>query len=161
MNIAQLAQKFACQFQTKIRDNEEKSVYLCLADDAAQEVKDLVYIIHENGDIVPDDYKYQFIVDALHLLKEAEEPEFFAEEDLEELEERLEADTSIHQLFSWASSHACRQQYLDNSLELQPNNFFNLLSYAQLSEKREVLRLVFNYLDILLTTENAPAGIDE
>ena len=100
--------------------------------------KDIIYKAH--GERLPDDYIYEFIIDALAALydcKEGNENEAIAE---------IKADCYTSDLTKWLHSSNNRVYYLIEALEegLGITDGFQLSSYAQQKEKHEVACLVLD-----------------
>lgn len=144
MNIQQLAKQYADQFVTKTRANGD--TFLCLRDDiktqANKELTNLIYDAHD--DFAPDDYKYQFIYEALKSLSEHNDPDDI----------QLEADVYTADLLKWVSSNLKRIHYCDEAISTFISiesllSFTNILGEGQYQEKRDVLASVRNSLEQL------------
>jgi hypothetical protein len=99
--------------------------------------------------MLPDDYKYQFIVEALALL---------ADHDADEASQLVEADSYTHQLTAWLHSSTSRVYYLTEALEVYaPKDGFQLLALAQYIERAEVLDHVLTSLDAIVAERNGEA----
>lgn len=97
--------------------------------------------LQAHGDMMPDDWRYAFIVEALDALEENEDPDDIT----------LEADIYTHELTTWLGSRAdrfgyCDEAYADYGLETFPGTI-ELLQLGQAAEKREVLDLVRSSLE--------------
>ena len=112
----------------------------CLAveTDAPEWVHKLVFAAHNEGDILPEDFRHLFIVEALEALEENPgEPEIICEPD---------AYTS--ELLKWLEAYPTyRMGLVDEAVsELGWNGLFDALQAGQLKEKQEVLALVQAFL---------------
>lgn len=102
-NIPQLAKEYLDYFCTK--DGE---VYL--KDDAPPELSNLVYKAHDG--MLPDNYRYQFILDALGYIANAED-----NEDIEDVIYSVSVDSYANEVYDWLTSHAYREGYVDQYFE--------------------------------------------
>lgn len=122
-------------FKKKRDDGEE---FWLVKDDAPEELKTLIQEAHE--DMFPDDYKYQFIREAL--------TDFSSYEDPDEVIDYIEADPYTTGLTHWLSSNINRVYYLTEAIEqFEPKDGFQALTMAQYEEKREVYSSVQNSLE--------------
>jgi hypothetical protein len=148
MTIQEKAAEFARHFETRTRDNGD--TFVCCTDDAPQELKDLVHTTHAihatHGGMLPDDWRYQFVSDALDLLADCENPD----------DADPEVDIYTYDLTAWLHSRVDRVYYLTEALEAGSiNDGFALLSYAQYLERCEVLNSVRSSLENLIEEEEA------
>jgi hypothetical protein len=106
-------------------------------DNAPQWVKDLAH--HAHGDMGPDDWRYEFIVEALAALHDNEDPDSID----------MEADIYTDDLCAWLASDISRPGYCDDAVEElgQPEGIVPMMQYGQYEEKREVLYLVRSWLE--------------
>lgn len=150
MDIKQLAERARKYFTVKKRPSGE--AFWKLAKVHPGWLYRLVFKVHDEGQWLPDDYKYEYIVDALDLLSEGIDPE--------EGRDQLEPDVYTTDLFKWVSSHLNRQAYADEVLqELKPKTLSDLLMAAQVREKEEVWSQVVAALEERL--RDIEAGIPE
>jgi hypothetical protein len=87
---------------------------------------------HDDGNLLPDDWRYAFIEEAVDVLA--------ACEDIEEARTRLEPDIYTYELTGWLHSLNSRVYYLGEALA-EYGSFrdgFQLLAAAQMMEKEEV-----------------------
>ena len=137
-SIQDLARYFESKFVQKERDDGEK---FWDAEDRPEELKELIYDAHD--DMLPDDWRYQFIWESLVALSEYEDPD--------EAIEGIEPDMYTSQLTEWLNSRNDRVYYLT---EAQRNygsdDGFQTLSQAQYEEKSEVFWSVKNSLEKIL-----------
>ncbi len=99
-----------------------------------------------HADMLPDDYKYEFIIDALSILADTE---------ADEAAERIEADCYTHDLTAWLHSRIGRVSYLTEVLEsYEPKDGFQLLALAQYTERTEVFHSVLGSLHTILAATN-------
>lgn len=115
-------------------------------DSAPQWVTDLAH--HAHGDMMPDDWRYQFIVDALDILAEEENPDNYVI--------ALDADVDVYtgELLAWLGSRLDRTSYVNEALEEcgrdaiapeEPNIVKDIMA-GQYKEREEVLYLVRDFL---------------
>jgi hypothetical protein len=110
-----------------------------------QELQDLCIKAH--GDMMVDDYKYNYIVDSLSAIADSET------DDLEEIGYELEPDIYNWHLLQWLSSNLNRAYYIDECIEelysdipAKEFNTYKLIGLGQLAEKQEVFNLVLQSL---------------
>jgi hypothetical protein len=124
------------------------STYWKRTDSAPEWVETMVHDAH--GDMLPDDQRYAFIVEALDALSEDEDPDNVF----------LEPDIYTHELTAWLASHADRYGYCDRALEESGASFTNtigLLQAGQSAEKAEVLASVRASLEAQLGEDEETA----
>lgn len=137
--IQELAQEYLQFFETK--NGENGILTYTWKDGSPQELKDLIREAH--GDMMPEDYKYAWVVDSLQIIADDRD------------EESIEADIYNRDLLNWLSSHLDRPGYCDQYAEefgVDSNNFsiINVISGGQYMEKMEVYRSVLNSLEEIL-----------
>jgi hypothetical protein len=106
-------------------------------DTTPQWVQDLAYAGHDRGGMFPDDWRYEFIVEALDALSDDDEPE-------------LEANIYTSELCDWLASHGSRPSYCDEAHEewgSVPDSIVAWLQWGQLREREEVLASVKSSLE--------------
>lgn len=136
MTIQELATKYLSLFITKTRDNGKK--FLCLKD-ADENLSQLIYEAHNK--MLPDDYKYQFIYEALESIAESDDLDCI----------NMEADIYNNDLLNWVSSNLTRADYVDEAVaNYEYKDFYTALSYGQLMEKEEVLAYALTSLENIL-----------
>lgn len=120
-------------------------------DDSTPEwLTELVWSAHNDGDYMPDDYRYRFIVEALSDYAEnADATDVYPE-----------ADVYTHDLLLWLASNLMRTEYVDAIIDehagsVCPNNITGILQYAQYEEKDEVYRSVWRSLEYHADNLNA------
>lgn len=140
MTIQQLAQEYLTYFERKERENGLS--YYTWKDVSPKALRDLIQEAH--GDMMPDDYKYNFVVDALDAIAE------------DRGEDSIEADVYNRDLLNWLASHLDRPGYCDQYVEeyggIDPNDFsiIRIISGGQYLEKMEVYRSVLNSLEEII-----------
>jgi hypothetical protein len=138
MTIQELATE-ASRWFTRDKRNDGQE-YVHLKDGRPDWLQDLCHEAH--GDMMPDDWRYEFIENAIDALAENDDPDDI----------NLEADIYTHDLTTWLGSRADRFAYCEDAVKeygLDTENFsmLDLLQQGQLMEKREVLDLVRAYLE--------------
>jgi len=101
--IQELAADYLKQFEHKKRINGAS--FYSLKDSAPKELKELVQAAHEG--MSPDDYKYEYALDALYMLSESEN------DGMENRINEIEADSYTSDLLAWVSSNLERLGYVD------------------------------------------------
>ena len=139
--LQEKAETMLKQFEQKIRDADNRKFY-CLKDEAENREIYQDICMEAHGDMLPDDYKYDFIVEALEAIAESEEGE--EEETIYE----IEADCYTSELTAWLNSHNSRVYYLTEALEeFECKDGFQALAIAQQKEKMEVAFSILNSLN--------------
>jgi hypothetical protein len=109
-----------------------------LRDDAPEWLHKLMYRIHKRDyDMLPDDYKYEFVVRALTALTEYDDP----------YEAELEPDVYTNDLMRWMYSHSSRMGRVDEAIGRGAANLFEAMTAAQAEEMNEVLDMVREELE--------------
>lgn len=136
--IESLAADFARRFEGAVRSDGTK--YRRVKDDEkSEELTDLIHAAH--GDMLPDDWKYQFIEEALDAIAEDGE------------DADMEPSTYYGALGAWLGSHAERFGYCDEARQEWGGDFrdtAHLLALGMYAEQREVLASVLASLEALV-----------
>lgn len=144
--VRELAARYVDQFEPLER-TEHFSTYK-RKDDVERELQELCYAAH--GDMMPDDYKYNFIVDALSLIADS------STDELQDLDGKIESDVYNSDLLKWLSSNLTRASYVDNyveafGIESKDFEFYKVVGGGQWLEKSEVFCSVLSSLIKLVT----------
>lgn len=137
MTIQELAQEWLDWF---VWDKDREIYYL--KENAPSELLEVVRMAH--GDMLPDNYKYEFIVEALEAIADYDGDE----DDIEELADELEADCYDSDLLDWLNSHSIRIWYVDKAVEEMGHGggIMEDIAMGQVEEKREVFFTVLEDL---------------
>lgn len=122
--------------ETKTRTDGTE--FISLKDGAPEWMTDLCREAH--GNMLPDDHRYAFILEAVEALMEADDPD-----DID-----MEADIYNHDLITWLGSHGYRPGYCDEAREEfvgEPGTLIDQIMLGQAYEKQEVLGLVRSFLE--------------
>lgn len=105
----------------------------------ADACRTLALAAHDNGSVLPDDWRYQFISEALDALAEYSDPD----------EIQLEADIYTNELTSWLGSRNDRMCFCDEAAKDygETGNMATRIMLGQLREKEEVLAAVRAHLE--------------
>ena len=137
--VQELAKLVRCTFSLETRDNG--SEYWTHNRCAPDWINELCHTAH--GDMLPEDYRYAFIVEALDALEEAE--------DVDEARGGYEFEHQYYRLADWLRSHAHRWSYCDDAVrELGISSDATTADQVQLGhlyERLEVLELVRGSLE--------------
>src|SRR5262249_1504777 len=111
-----------------------------LKDDAPPWMTTVCRKAHDDGNLLPDDWRYVFIEEAVDALA--------ACDDVDEARNGLEPHIFTHELTAWLHSLNGRVSYLGEALtECGPfRSGFELLAAAQMIEKEEVFQQVVDAL---------------
>ncbi len=142
MDIKTLAAWYNKQAKQDKRDDGSKFYKFVCANEVDEErCRALAFAAHGDGDMLPDDWRYEFIVEALSALSETDDPD----------EIELEADVYTSDLTRWLNSRNSRLGYCDEAvregLVSESADMSARLTGGQYMEKREVLALVREYLE--------------
>lgn len=135
MEISELAAYAREFFEQKTRDDDQR--FWTLKRRHPTWVEDLVHEAH--GDMMPEDYKYAFVLDTLDALEEGRDPE----------EPELEPDIYTHDLNRWLASNLTRAGYVDEAVEDYGHSDQGItgdIGLGQLREKEEVWGIVIQEL---------------
>lgn len=121
------------------RTRHDGTKYWALEDDAPEWVKSLVWAAHAKGVLLPEDFRYLFIVEALEAI--AENPE--------EPGSLLEPDVYTSKLVKWLDASPSYRMVLVNEAvdQFGWSSLFNALQAGQLLEKKEVVQCVRHFLE--------------
>ena len=130
--VQELAKLARCAFSLETRP--DGSEYWTANRCAPDWIGELVRTAH--GDMLPEDYRYKFIVHALDELEEAE--------DLDEAGHQWDFEPYLSRLADWLGSHNHRFSYCDDWAEEmgQPEDTYHRLAGGHLQERLEVLHSV-------------------
>src|SRR3990167_3762244 len=131
-----IAEEARSWFERATRDD---SVVYYRKDPAAPEwITDLSH--HAHGDMMPDDWRYEFIVAALDALAETDDPD----------EIQLQADVYNARLIAWLGSPSHPAGYCDDAVKEfggEPGTLIDQIMPGQYAEKQEVLGLVRAFIE--------------
>ena len=122
---------------------EDGSQYVRVKDDAPEWVRTMVYDAH--SDILPDDWRYQTIRDAIEAIMDGgtDDPSDEARHAFAD-----DADVYNSDLLEWVGSHASRPGYVDEAQSEfgEPRDFMHGIQMGQYLERGEVYGLVLDSL---------------
>jgi hypothetical protein len=115
-------------------------------------IKAMLFKVHEDGRWFPDDYKYEYTVDALNALYEDMNPD----------EPEIESDVYTSDLQTWLASHRERLGYVDEAVKEMGHSEQGIegdMMMGQWREKSDVFGIVVATLRDRL--EEIEAGVEE
>lgn len=132
------------------RTREDGTEYVSRTDDAPDWIADLCYAAHGSGDFLPDDYRYAWTLEALHVIAEACE-----EDELEDLAHDFANDMTPYtsERIAWLASNLTRTGYCDDAAREygftveDSGGVDGLLGLGIYAERYEVFTLVARYLE--------------
>lgn len=137
--VQELAEKVRKNFVLNERDNGAQ--YWSYKGVTPAWVQEMCREAH--NDMMPDDYKYQFIVDALASIAD--------NEDADDARNSIEADIYTANLTAWLSSNLNRIEYVNqagNDFGIGVNfDLVQLLQLGQVTEKTEIFESILNSLE--------------
>lgn len=140
MTIEELAE-YAKSFFTTTQRPDGTRIYV-LKDRYPSWVYRMVYKAHDDGNWLPDDYKYEYVVETLDALSEGRVPE----EGMTE----IEPDVYTRDLQNWLTSHRERSAYVDEAVRemgYPDQGLDQAFMFGQIAEKEEVWRIVVSALE--------------
>lgn len=132
----------------KIGHRDNGDAYIFLSPGAPEWMGNLVHAAH--SDMLPDDYRYEFIVEALNAIIEYD--------DTDEARDSLEADIYTSDLTGWLHSRNDRINFVDESRSewgADAGGIIEDMQRGQLFEKYEVFGSVLQSLSERLDALNA------
>lgn len=150
MELDELAKHASSFIVTKTRPDGES--FITIKKRRPTWLMDMAKTVHDSGRWLPDDYKYEYMDQALDLLADGVDPE----------DPQLEADVYTSDLYKWLTSHMERASYVDEAVkELGHSNqgVVGDIMMGQVREKEEVFRLVVEVLNERL--KEIELGVDE
>jgi len=143
--IKEFAEELQGYLTTDKRDDDTQ--FIKTTENCPTWFKSLVMEAH--GEMMPEDYKYQFVSDAIDYIADNGD-----NDDLLDCPE-IEPDWYTSDLTAWLHSDNRRVYYLTEVLEeLGIKDGFQALASAQLREKEEVYFIILNGIRERLTEEN-------
>jgi hypothetical protein len=136
--IQVLAQAMSKSFEGATRPSGE--IFRKLKDGSPAWMTAVCRQAHDNAQLLPDDWRYAFIEEAVDALAQ--------HEDLDAARDSLEPDVYTSELTGWLHSRNSRVYYLGEALTDYGSfrDGFQLLAAAQLCEKEEVFQQVLDAL---------------
>lgn len=145
MSIQRLAKEARECFVLKERLDGE--VFWAVKDGSPPWVRDLCFKAHDDGEILSDDWRYRFIVEALEVLSECDNP----------YDVQIETYSYASELLSWLSSSLTRMQWVEEAVEgMDWGDRFDMLialQAGQLHEKEHVFNIVLNEISRLIDAQ--------
>lgn len=140
--VQELARLVRCTFSLETRENGTE--YWTHNRCAPDWITELCHTAH--GDMLPDDSRYAFIVEALDALEEAEDPD--------EARDRYEFEPYFGRLVDWLGCYAGhRFEYCDDwARDMCSRTTYDRIAGGHLVERWEVLDLVRGSLEAHLAT---------
>lgn len=135
------AEEALSYFEHKQRPGDPEKTFWSMKDSRPEWIKDMVYQVHDNGAILPDDYKFAFVVASLDRIMDYDDPD--------EASDEIEADVYTSDLYDWLSSNLNRAAYVDEAVKDfggEPGGIVDQIMLGQAAEKREVYWTVLNFL---------------
>ena len=154
ITIQTLATEMYEAFESAVRPTSGET-FRKLKDDAPEWMTTVCRKAHDNAEMLPDDWRYEFIEQALDALAE--------HEDADAARDCLEPDVYTSDLTAWLHSLDSRVYYIDDALREwgMPGDAFKLLASAQLFEKEEVFQQVLDAVQEEVTSRNGSGETDE
>ena len=131
--LKKLAEETSKYFEYKKRHDTDDSITCCKSETPAW-VREMVYEAHDG--LLPDDYKYEYIRDAVEAIADSglDEPEF-------------QTDAYTYDLINWMNSHHYRRGYCDDAIkDGMADSIDSSCAYGQYQERQEVYNVVLDCL---------------
>ena len=124
----------------------EKGSFWHTSDEAPEWVKNLCHTAHKVDDVMPNDYVYEYIVDALDLIGEMEGADRLSE--FEESIFEIEGDIYNADLLQWVASNLSFSSYVDEAMnEYGAKEHFNALQIGNALHKQAIARSVLDSIN--------------
>jgi hypothetical protein len=152
MDLEKLAERASSFFEMKQREGREESFYH-LKNRHPVWLYEIIRKVHDDGKWLPDDYKYEYVVDAIDKISEGMNPE----------EPEIEPDVYTSDLIQWLASHGNRTTYVDDAVRdigwPDEGGIERAIAWGQQREREEVFSIVVAELQKRL--EDIEAGEPE
>jgi len=144
-------------FETATRPNGES--FHRVREGSPEWLSDLTWKAHDDGKLLPDDWRYATIVSALELLAEADDPDDdaaheFADENV---------DIYNHDRLAWLAAHSARPGYVDQAREEgligADADTLDAIGVGQYVESLEVFEQVRSFLQDRLDSLDDEEGV--
>jgi hypothetical protein len=141
MTVEQIALEARSWFEYRKRRPDREEAWFH-KDGAPAWITDLCRAAHDQGGelMLPDDYRYEYVVDALDHLAEGGDPSDYAPE----------ADIYYSELSAWFGSRVSRAGFVDEAArDWEPSepDVYAQIAAGQVREKEEVFGLVLRFLE--------------
>lgn len=148
--VKELAEQMSRAFEKRERTNGDE--FWALKDGSPEWMTDVCHKAHDDSDMMPDDWRYQFIVEAVNAISEHEGDD----EDIAEAVNTIEADVYTSRLTGWLHSRVSRIEWMDQASEAYGkfDTISDHLQMAQSMEKEETFFQVLEALRDLATDED-------
>lgn len=137
-DIHELAEQVSNMFERKTRKDDQE--FWTLKDGSPEWVSKMIREAH--GDMLPDDWRYEFIVECLDAIA--------GHKSVEMARDEMEADIYTNDLTGWLHSRNDRPGYVDQAMEefgMEKVDTIGAISAGQLMEKLEVFDAVLSHLE--------------
>lgn len=134
-------QELARQASESLIWNERKEggKYCYFKDGSPQWMKEMAFKCHNIDDVMPNDYIYAFISEALDIITGSDNPD--------EAIFEIEPDIYNNELLSWLSSNLSFSSWVDEEIEeCGSKELFGLLQHAQARHKQAIASCVLSEL---------------
>jgi hypothetical protein len=142
VTVQELAKEYNRYFVRDERKDGKK--FWKTKDERPQELHDLIMEAH--GDMMPDDYRYEFIESSLSIIAESEDPD----ESIDQVDESV--DIYTHELIDWLGSRTDRYGFVDEAVEDMGHgdSITDDITRGQMKEREEVHSSVLQSLRKIL-----------
>ena len=112
--------------------------------DAPEWIQNLIYEVHEHGNILPDDFKYKFILDAIDSIADGDTDDRW-----------VEGDIYTGDLLDWFVFDVSKIGYVNDAVEENgyPGDIIEAIRMGQLKERLEIFNIVLAALELELDEE--------
>ena len=138
------AQELYDAFETFKRPNEDTTNWK-LKDNSPSWMTNIIHTAH--GNMFPDDYRYDYTMDAVGLIADNDE------DSLDDLKYEIEADIYTSSLLAWLASHSSRTGYVDEAVESMGHSDMGIIGdimMGQVTERQEIFDSVLESLKNLV-----------
>lgn len=145
MTIYEYAEAMRAAFTTKTRDNGE--TFYLLKDGSPEWMQDACRAAHDAGDMLPDDWRYEAIHDAVETICDLD-----SDSDFDDARDSFIDSASIynHALIKWFGSHGSRPDYVDEAVReygWPDGGVIQAIAMGQVIERAEVWDSLVAFLE--------------
>lgn len=135
VTLQAVAQELANSFETRYRQDANKTPFTCLTDKASKADNwrmAAIHAAHDDREILPDDYRWRWASEAADAYTDR------PSDDWDNVTAELEADVYVSDLANWLGSSTARICYLTEAIEYGETDGGDALALAQVLEMAEV-----------------------
>lgn len=145
-NWAKVAKEALKYFKLGKREDETEYWHAHNVPDEPEWIRELCYSAHKIDDVLPNDYIYEYIVNALELISEMDGAQSISE--FEESIFEIEGLIYNHDLLKWVSSNLTFSRWVDEAMtEYGAKEHFAALQLGNMLHQQAIARDVLDSID--------------